>query len=197
MVYILLSALFLLVATISYTKLLNNPRKNLNLPPVVKAWPLVGVIYMFVKDPISLIQKNYQKHGSVFTMKVLGYSITMLIGPEVSRHFHMAPESELSQGELIKFTIPMFGTSVFYGVSAEKRRQQIQFIKTGMKPQMLRQYVRRTFAEAQVCSSTLLLVVIYYSLLFVAETGADLPFLFMFLRVEKWSSLQCCTIIIP
>ncbi|KAF3331292.1 sterol 14-demethylase [Carex littledalei] len=128
MVYILLTALFLILATFSFPKLLENnsilglynSKRSLNLPPVVKAWPLVGAIYMLVKDPVNLIKKNYQKYGSVFTIKVLGRNVTMLIGPEVSRHFYTAPDSELSQEELFKFTVPMFGPSVAYGVSTEK-----------------------------------------------------------------------------
>lgn len=69
---------------------------------------------------------------------------------EVSRHFYTEPESELSQDELFKFTVPMFGLNVAFGVSTEKRRQQFQFLTKGLRPQMLRYYVGQTFAEAQV-----------------------------------------------
>ncbi|KAJ3702628.1 hypothetical protein LUZ61_006333 [Rhynchospora tenuis] len=150
MVYILLSALSLILATFYFKKILkNNFKKSRHLPPVVKAWPLVGALYMLTKDPVNLIRKNYQKYGSVFTIKVLGQSVTLLIGPEVSRHFYTAADSELSQEEVFKFSVPMFGPGIAYGVSTEKRRQQFQFLTKGLRPQMLRYYIGQTLAEAQ------------------------------------------------
>ncbi|KAJ3702629.1 hypothetical protein LUZ61_006334 [Rhynchospora tenuis] len=150
MVYILLSALSLILATFYFKKILkNNFKKSLHLPPVVKAWPLVGALYMLTKDPVNLIRKNYQKYGSVFTIKVLGQSVTLLIGPDVSRHFYTAADSELSQEEMLKFSVPMFGPGIAYGVSPEKRRQQFQFLTKGLRPQMLRYYIGQTLAEAQ------------------------------------------------
>ncbi|KAF3329289.1 sterol 14-demethylase [Carex littledalei] len=158
MVYILLTALFLILATFFFTKLLKsnlnlglyNSRREPTLPPVEKAWPLVGAIYMLIKDPLNLIKKNYQKHGSVFTIKVLGQNVTMLIGPEVSSHFYTAPESELSLAVLLdKLVVSMFGQNVAYGGPAEIRRQQFQFLKKGLSPQKLRYYVGQTLEEAQ------------------------------------------------
>ncbi|KAJ4764530.1 Lanosterol 14-alpha demethylase [Rhynchospora pubera] len=144
---ILMTVLFLILATFFFRK--NNSRKNLNLPPVVKSWPLVGALYMLAKDPVNLIRKNYQKHGSVFTVKVFGQSITLLIGPEVSKHFYTAPDSELSQDELRQSTIPMFGPNVFIGAPTELRQQQTQFLLKGLRPQLLRCYVDQIVAEVQ------------------------------------------------
>ncbi|KAJ3696622.1 hypothetical protein LUZ61_000327 [Rhynchospora tenuis] len=154
MVYMVVSALLFILVTFFLKKnnlipVLYNSRKNLNLPPVVKSWPLVGPLYMLAKDPVNLIKKNYQKHGSVFTIKVLGRSVTLLIGPEVSRHFYTALDSEISQEELYKFSIPMFGPNVFFGAPMEIRQQQYLFLLQGLRPLMLRSYVNQIVAESQ------------------------------------------------
>ncbi|KAJ4807331.1 Lanosterol 14-alpha demethylase [Rhynchospora pubera] len=154
MVYILVLAVSLILATFLFLKNslnrgLYNSTKKLKLPPVVKAWPLVGALYMLGKDPVNLIKNNYQKYGSVFTIKVLGQSVTLLIGPEVSRHFYTASESELSLEELYKFAIPMFGRNVAFGAPTEIRLQQTQFLLKGLRPQMLRFYVGQIVTEVE------------------------------------------------
>lgn len=46
------------------------------------------------------MKEGYRKFGEAFTVPVLHWNITFLIGPEVAPHFYKAPDSELSQEEV-------------------------------------------------------------------------------------------------
>jgi sterol 14-demethylase len=61
--------------------------------------------------PLEAIREQQAKLGSVFTASApLGlFKVTFLIGSEVSSHFYVAPDSEISMGRLYEFTVPIFG----------------------------------------------------------------------------------------
>ncbi|KAK4727953.1 hypothetical protein R3W88_032870 [Solanum pinnatisectum] len=72
-------------------------RSKKRLPPVIKAWPIVGGLIRFLKGPVVMLRQEYPKLGSVFTLNLLNKNITFFIVPEVSAQFFKAPETDLSQ----------------------------------------------------------------------------------------------------
>jgi sterol 14-demethylase len=66
---------------------------------------------------------------------------TFLVGPDVSAHFYQGPESEISQGSFLEFTVPMFGKDVGYGVDITTRTEQNRFYLDVLKPAKLRCHV--------------------------------------------------------
>jgi sterol 14-demethylase len=44
----------------------------------------------------AMLQEQYTKFGSVFTISFFGMKTTFLVGPEVSAHFYQGLESEIS-----------------------------------------------------------------------------------------------------
>lgn len=91
----------LLVATLIAFFFLHWSRSKKNLPPVVPTIPVVGGLMKFIKGPMIMLQEQYERLGSVFTVKVVTRNITFLIGPEVSSHFFKAQEADLSQREVL------------------------------------------------------------------------------------------------
>uniref|UniRef100_A0A0E0L2K5 Obtusifoliol 14-alpha demethylase n=1 Tax=Oryza punctata TaxID=4537 RepID=A0A0E0L2K5_ORYPU len=85
-----------------------NPRSNRPLPPVVNSIALLEHLpRLFTKGVIALMHDLYTRFGNVFTA-------TFLVGPEVSAHFYQGMDSEISQGDLYKFTVPMFAKGLDY-----------------------------------------------------------------------------------
>ncbi|KAK4716537.1 hypothetical protein R3W88_014875 [Solanum pinnatisectum] len=85
------------------------PKSKKRLPPVIKAWPIVGGLIHFLKGPIMMLRKEYPKLGSVFTLNLL--NITFFIGLEISAHFFKAPETNLSQQWYLIFLGKMMKSS--------------------------------------------------------------------------------------
>nr|QNS29935.1 cytochrome P450 [Nothapodytes nimmoniana] len=143
---------FLIVATFVVAKLISVlliPKPQRRLPPVVKAWPVVGGLVRFLKGPVVMLREEYPKLGSVFTCKLLNKKITFLIGPEVSAHFFKAEESDLSQQEVYRFNVPTFGPGVVFDVDYSVRKEQFKFFTESLKTTKLKGYVDRMVKEAE------------------------------------------------
>ncbi|KAK3021108.1 hypothetical protein RJ639_045492 [Escallonia herrerae] len=148
----LLNVGLLLVATLIVAKLLSAlllPRSNKRLPPVVKAWPVLGGLVRFLKGPVVMLRQEYPKLGSVFTLSFLNKNITFLIGPEVSAHFFKASESDLSQQEVYQFNVPTFGPGVVFDVDYSVRQEQFRFFTESLRVTKLKGYVDHMVAEAE------------------------------------------------
>lgn len=140
------------VATLVIAKLISAfliPKSQKRLPPVVKAWPLVGGLVRFLKGPVVMLREEYPKMGSVFTLKLLNKNITFLIGPEVSAHFFKAPESDLSQQEVYQFNVPTFGPGVVFDVDYSVRQEQFRFFTESLRVTKLKGYVDQMVMEAE------------------------------------------------
>ncbi|XP_010929672.1 obtusifoliol 14-alpha demethylase [Elaeis guineensis] len=147
-----LSAGLLFLATIVFVKLVCAalaPRSKKQLPPTVKALPVIGGLLRFMKGPVVMIREEYKKLGSVFTVNVLNRRITFFIGPEVSAHFFKAPEVELSQQEVYQFNVPTFGPGVVFDVDYSIRQEQFRFFTEALRVTKLRSYVDQMVMEAE------------------------------------------------
>lgn len=148
----LLNTGLLIVATLVVAKLISvliMPRSKKRLPPVVRAWPLVGGLLRFIKGPIVMLREEYPKLGSVFTVNIFHKKITFLIGHEVSAHFFKAPESDLSQQEVYQFNVPTFGPGVVFDVDYSIRQEQFRFFTESLRVNKLKGYVDQMVTEAE------------------------------------------------
>nr|AYM55680.1 cytochrome p450 [Croton stellatopilosus] len=148
----LLNMGILILATVVVAKLISvliMPRSKKRLPPVVQGWPVIGVLLRFLKGPIIMLREEYPKLGSVFTVNLAHKKITFLIGPEVSAHFFKAPESELSQQEVYRFNVPVFGPGVVFDVDYSVRQEQFRFFTESLRVNKLKGYVDQMVMEAE------------------------------------------------
>lgn len=142
----------LIVATLVVAKLISlliMPRSTKRLPPVIKAWPVIGGLVRFLKGPIVMLREEYPKLGSVFTLNLFTRNITFLIGPEVSAHFFKASESDLSQQEVYQFNVPTFGRGVVFDVDYTVRQEQFRFFTEALRVNKLKGYVDQMILEAE------------------------------------------------
>lgn len=123
-------------------------------PPVVTGTSVIRLLHTLVtKGFRAMVQEQYTKFGSVFTVSFFGLKTTFLIGPEVSAHFYQGLESEISHGKLLDFTVPMFGKEVGYGVDIATRTEQNRFYVDALKPSKLRCHVGPMLQEVEVYMS--------------------------------------------
>ncbi|CAO2149337.1 unnamed protein product [Urochloa humidicola] len=74
-----------------------NNRPPPPAPPVVTGTSIICLPHTLVtKGFRAMIQEQYTKLGSVFTISFFGMKTTFLIGPEVSAHFYQGLESEIT-----------------------------------------------------------------------------------------------------
>ncbi|CAL4987353.1 unnamed protein product [Urochloa decumbens] len=126
------------------------PRSRPPPPPVVTGTCIVGLLRTLVtKGFREMIQDQYTKLGSVFTISVFGLKTTFLIGPEVSAHFYQGLESDISHGKILEFTVPMLGKEVGYGVDIATRTEQNRFYVDALKPAKLRCHVGSMLQEVE------------------------------------------------
>ncbi|WVZ51250.1 hypothetical protein U9M48_002410 [Paspalum notatum var. saurae] len=124
--------------------------KALPPPPVVTGSSIIRLLHtLLTKGFRWMIQEQYTKLGSVFTISFFGLKTTFLIGPEVSAHFYQGLESEISHGKTLEFTVPMFGKEVGYGLDITKRTEQISFYVDALKPSKLRCHVSPMLEEVE------------------------------------------------
>nr|AML47779.1 putative cytochrome P450 [Triticum aestivum] len=119
-------------------------------PPVAAGAPLVGVLpWLLAKGPLQVIRDAHAELGSVFTVRLLHREVTFLVGPDVSSHFYQGLDSEVSQDEVSRFTVPTFGPGVAFDVDLATRREQIRFFGDAMKPAKLRTYAGLMVREVE------------------------------------------------
>ncbi|CAD6256639.1 unnamed protein product [Miscanthus lutarioriparius] len=125
-------------------------RNTLPHPPAVSGSSVIPLLHTLVtKGFRAMLQEQYTKFGSVFTISFLGMKTTFLVGPEVSAHFYQGPESEISHGSFLEFTVPMLGKDVGYGVDIATRTEQNRFYLDVLKPAKLRCHVAPMLQEVE------------------------------------------------
>jgi len=130
-------------------------RNTLPHPPAVSGGSVIPLLHTLVtKGFRAMLQEQYTKFGSVFTISFLGMKTTFLVGPEVSAHFYQGPESEISHGSFLEFTVPMFGKDVAFGVDIATRTEQHRFYLDALKPAKLRCHVSPMLHEVEVSNIT-------------------------------------------
>ncbi|KAL6654832.1 hypothetical protein ACP70R_008297 [Stipagrostis hirtigluma subsp. patula] len=119
-------------------------------PPVVTGTSIIGLLHTLrIRGFRAMIQDQYTKLGSVFTVSFFGQKVTFLIGPEVSGHFFQGLDSEISHGKIFEFSVPMFGKDVAFAVDVTTRNEQTRFYIDALKPSKLRGHVGPMLQEVE------------------------------------------------
>lgn len=134
-------------------------RRNLNkkgpaLPPMVSGVSLIACLPTLLSRGLrAVIHGLHTKLGTVFTISIFGVKkVTFLVGPEAIPHFFQGSESEISQSNMYKITVPVFGQGVMYDVDLTTRSRQISFCIDAIKPMNLRSLVDAMAQEVEVIS---------------------------------------------
>jgi sterol 14-demethylase len=132
-----------------------DPSCTLPPPPEVKGMALLGLLpTLFTKGPEATMHYLHNKLGSAFTVSFLWKRITFLVGQEASGIFFQGLESEVTQGNINEFTVPMFGENMGFAVDYTTRMEQTRFFVESLRPAQLRSYVDPMVQEVEVINPT-------------------------------------------
>lgn len=139
------------ITKIARARTVVDPVYNKPPPPVVSGGSLIRLLHTYLTKGLrAMVHEQYTQLGSVFTVSFLGRKVTFLAGPEVLGHFYQGPDAEISLGNILEFTVPMFGKDVIFGVDITTRNEQIRFYSDALKPPKLRNHADPMVQEVEV-----------------------------------------------
>ncbi len=122
----------------------------LSLPPTVSgSTPVIGHALQFLRDPIPLLERGYQEHGSVFSLRLGTKPAVILLGPENNRFFFAETDKLLSIREGYPFFIKMFHERFYFFAEFEEYLEQRAIILPRFQGQQMNQYVSTMVQETR------------------------------------------------
>jgi len=110
-------------------------------PPVLPgAYPLVGHILDFGKNPHAFMMKLRQQLGDVAEFKMFHQDMVLMTGPEASEAFYRAPDEVLDQGPAYKIMTPIFGKGVVFDAPIKRKNEQLQMLMPALRDKAMRTY---------------------------------------------------------
>eukprot|EP00752_Nemacystus_decipiens_P015147 g13493.t1 len=90
------------------------------------------------------------RYGEVFTIPIVGFNFTFLLGPEAETPFFRLKDEILSQDEIYGPLLkPVFGKGVLFDTDPKKHMEQIQRVAHGLRASRLKSYVSMIEKEAR------------------------------------------------
>lgn len=115
-----------------------NSRKS---PPTWPgAWPLLGHILDFGKNPHEFMMRLREQLGDVAEFKMFHQDMVLLTGDKASEAFYRAPDEQLDQGAAYKIMTPIFGRGVVFDAPIHKKNQQLQMLMPALRDKPMRTY---------------------------------------------------------
>jgi len=125
--------------TITEPKRMSQP--TINPPPVLPgAYPLVGHILDFGKNPHDFMMRLRRQLGDVAEFKMFHQDMVLMTGEEASEAFYRAPDEVLDQGPAYKIMTPIFGKGVVFDAPIKRKNEQLQMLMPALRDKAMRTY---------------------------------------------------------
>ena len=141
------------VATLPQAQLPQRTEKT--VPEMSGGWPLIGHLFDFQKDPISLLSRGWREQGELFQFRLGSREFVLFSGPEAHDCFFSAPEDQLNAKAVYQFTVPIFGRGVAYDVAPEIMDEQLGFLFPALRKAAMQKFARIMFEEAGLFADSL------------------------------------------
>lgn len=109
-------------------------------PRLTGAWPLLGHILEFGKNPHEFMMRLRRKLGDVAEFKMFHQDMVLLTGDKASEAFYRAADETLDQGAAYKIMTPIFGHGVVFDAPIRKKNQQLQMLMPALRDKPMRTY---------------------------------------------------------
>jgi sterol 14-demethylase len=121
-----------------------HPRSTMSKEniPTIRGLPLLGNALEFARDPIDVLQRGYEEHGSIFRFNLGRRPALALIGPDHNRFVLEQTDKLFTMQEGYRFLIPMFGERVFFVAGHEEYLEQKAMMKPAFRGAMMASYVK-------------------------------------------------------
>jgi sterol 14-demethylase len=111
--------------------------------------PLLGPMLAFQRDPLQLLDRGRRKHGDLFQFRLMGRRFVLFLGPAAQEAYFRASDTQLSQKEVYRFTIPIFGKGVAYDVASDVMSEQVSFLHPGLRESRMKSYAAMMVDEVE------------------------------------------------
>jgi sterol 14alpha-demethylase len=111
------------------------------LPTLEGGAPLIGHVADFFRDPVSVLKRGYQTKGKLFSFKIMGRRMNVMLGPEHNRFFFEETDKLLSIRESMPFFLKMFSPDFYSFAEMDEYLRQRAVIMPRFKAAAMKQYV--------------------------------------------------------
>lgn len=119
-------------------------------PPMLPGGvPLLGHALEMKKNPVALIQRGRDMFGDIFSMRLPGAPTVVMTGHRAQERYFRMRDEEVSQREVYRFTVPVFGEGIAYDAEPEIMREQLGFFHAALRESRLRTYAAGFIDEAE------------------------------------------------
>ncbi len=119
------------------------------IPELSGAWPLLGHLPEFRRDPVAMLDRCWREHGELVRFRLGPREFVLFTGPEAHDCYFRAPEDQLDARAVYQFTVPVFGRGVAYDVAPEIMAEQLGFLFPALRDAPMRRYARIMYDEAR------------------------------------------------
>ncbi|WP_207974445.1 cytochrome P450 [Parafrankia sp. BMG5.11] len=111
------------------------------LPALEGGAPLIGHLAQFFRDPVAVLKRGYATKGSLFSFKLAGRRMNVMLGPENNKFFFEETDKLLSIRESMPFFLKMFSPDFYSFAEMEEYLRQRAIIMPRFKAASMKQYV--------------------------------------------------------
>ena len=111
------------------------------LPMLDGAAPLIGHLAQFFRDPVAVLKRGYQTKGRLFSFRIMGQRMNVMLGPEHNKFFFEETDKLLSIRESMPFFLKMFSPDFYSFAEMEEYLKQRAIIMPRFKAASMKQYV--------------------------------------------------------
>ena len=111
------------------------------LPALDGGAPLIGHVADFFRDPVAVLRQGYQTKGHLFSFKIMGRRMNVMLGPEHNKFFFEETDKLLSIRESMPFFLKMFSPDFYSFAEMDEYLRQRAVIMPRFKAASMKQYV--------------------------------------------------------
>ena len=119
-------------------------------PPVLDGGlPLLGHLTSFFRDPVALLRGGYEKLGPIYSFRMGGRKMVVMLGPENNRFVFQETDKLLSVRESMPFFHKMFSDDFYLFAEMDEYLRQRAVIMPRFKASAMKNYVPVMAHEAE------------------------------------------------
>ncbi len=121
----------------------HQPPKYLCTIPGDGGKPLIGYTLEFMKDPIDMLHKRYQRYGEISWVNVFGIRMIQMIGPDATQFVFMNKNNIFSNNQGWDFFIGKFFHRGIMLLDFEEHRWHRRIMQQAFNKPVLKAYIQR------------------------------------------------------
>ncbi|MGZ5043761.1 MAG: cytochrome P450 [Methylobacter sp.] len=118
-------------------------------PKMPGAWPVLGHMLEFGKNPFGYMMKLRNKLGEIGEFRMFHQKMVLMTGPEANEAFFRAPDAQLDQSQAYKIMTPIFGKGVVFDAPPHKKDQQLKMLMPVLRDKPMRGYAQVIVGEVE------------------------------------------------